>query len=308
VDADEGVRFATAGSVEGLEQDDAAIDTAPATADGEYPSLATNADPAVTYLSWYDSSGQDLLIGGYGDFEDVPFAAPSPVPTERPSQPPTGPEEECTPVEGGTVTVVAEGVAFTDGSCIAAPASEAFTIAFDNRDAGTQHNVEIFTGTEPSGETLFEGDIITGPDQIDYDVPALDAGEFAFNCVVHPTMTGTIRAGEGGGATGATGGGGGGGGGGAATTTVTAANVEFDTATIDLPADQPTTIHFVNDDAGVPHNIGIYEDDTVVAELFQGEQITGPDEIDYAIDPLAAGNYYFQCDVHPDMNGSVVVS
>lgn len=306
VDANDGVRFATAGSVEDLEQDDAVIGTGAATDDGEYPSLATNADPAVTYLSWYDSSEQDLLVGGYGDFEDVPFAAPSPVPTERPSQPPpTTPE--CSPVEGGTVTVVAEGVAFTDGSCIDAPAGEAFTIAFDNRDAGTQHNVEIFTGAEASGETLFEGDIITGPDQIDYDVPALDPGEFAFNCVVHPTMTGTVQAGEGGGGTGATGGGGGGGGGGGATTTVTAANIQFDTATIELPADQPSTIHFVNDDT-VPHNIGIYEDSSVVAELFQGEQITGPDEIDYAIDPLAAGDYYFQCDVHPTMNGSVVVS
>ena len=308
VDADEGVRFATAGSVEELEQADAVIDTGAATEDGEYPSLATISDPAVTYLSWYDSSEQDLLVGGYGDFEDVPFAAPSPVPTERPTQAP--PASECSPVEDGSVTVVAQGIAFTEGSCIEAPAGEAFTIEFDNQDDGVPHNVEVFTGPEPTGDLLVETDTITGVAQTTYDVPALDAGEYAFNCVVHPDMTGSITAGEGGGATGATGGGGGGGGGGdgGATATVTAANVQFDTSTINLPADQPTTIHFVNDDAGVPHNIGIYEDDTVVAELFQGEQITGPDEIDYAIDPLAAGDYYFQCDVHPDMNGTVAVS
>jgi plastocyanin len=306
VDADEGVRFATAGSVEDLEQADALIDTGAATEDGEFPSLATNADPAVTYLSWYDSSEQDLLVGGYGDFEDVPFAAPSPAPTGGTSAPPP-PPDECSPVEGGTVTVVALGVAFTEGDCIEAPAGEAFTIEFDNQDDGVPHNVQVFGGPEPTGEPVVNPPTITGIDQTTYDVPALDAGEYAFNCVVHPTMTGSIQAGEGGG-TGATGGGGGGGGGGDATTTVTAANVEFDTATIELPADEPSTIHFVNDDAGVPHNIGIYEDDTVVAELFQGEQITGPDEIDYAIDPLAAGNYYFQCDVHPDMNGTVDVS
>jgi plastocyanin len=306
VDADEGVRFATAGSVEDLEQADALIDTGAATEDGEFPSLATNADPAVTYLSWYDSSEQDLLVGGYGDFEDVPFAAPSPAPTGGTSAPPP-PPDECSPVEGGTVTVVALGVAFTEGDCIEAPAGEAFTIEFDNQDDGVPHNVQVFGGPEPTGEPVVNPPTITGIDQTTYDVPALDAGEYAFNCVVHPTMTGSIQAGEGGG-TGATGGDGGGGGGGDATTTVTAANVEFDTATIELPADEPSTIHFVNDDAGVPHNIGIYEDDTVVAELFQGEQITGPDEIDYAIDPLAAGDYYFQCDVHPDMNGTVAVS
>ena len=64
-------------------------------------------------------------------------------------------------------------------------AGEPFTIEFDNRDEGTQHNIEIFTGPDPSGDTLFEGELVTGPDQVQYDVPALDAGEFAFNCVVH---------------------------------------------------------------------------------------------------------------------------
>jgi plastocyanin len=318
-DVDEGVRFAMAGSVEDLEQDDAMIDTGAATEAGAFPSVVSNADPAVTYVSWYDTEQQDLLVGGYGDFEDVPFAAPSPVPTGETSQaePPTS--GDCAPVEGGTVTVVAEGIAFTEGECVAAPAGEPFTITFDNRDADTDHNIQIFGGAEPAGDTLFEGEIITGPAQMDYDVPALDPGEYAFNCVVHPTMTGSIRAGEGGGgtgatgvaggATGATGGdGGGGGGGGAGTVTVTAANVQFDTSTIELPADEPSTILFTNEDAGVPHNIAIYEDESASTDLFIGDTITGPDEIEYAIDPLAAGEYYFRCDVHPDMNGTVVVS
>jgi plastocyanin len=119
--------------------------------------------------------------------------------------------------------------------------------------------------------------------------------------------------GGGGGATGATGGtgstnGGGGGGGGGAAVTVTAQNIAFDTDTIELPADTASTITFDNQDSGVPHNIAIYADDTLSETLFQGELITGPDTIDYAIDPLEAGEYYFQCDVHPDMNGTVVVA
>ncbi len=282
------------------------VDTAGSTEGGAYPTVAVNADGSASFLSWYDTEEQDLLIGGYGEFEDVPFAAPSPVPTGRAAETSAPPSEECAPVEGGTVTVVAEGVAFTEGDCIEAPAGEPFTIAFDNRDADTDHNVQIFGGPDPEGEPLVEGEIITGPDQIDYDVPALDPGEFAFNCVVHPTMTGTVQAGE----AGADGGGGdGGAGGGGAATTVTASGIAFDTETLDLTAGEPTPIHFVNEDEGQQHNIAIYpSEDDLANALFEGELITGPDEIDYTIDPLEAGEYYFQCDVHTTMNGSVNVS
>ena len=151
---------------------------------------------------------------------------------------------------------------------------------------------------------------MTGPDQVQYDVPALDAGEVAFNCVVHPTtMVGSVQVSEGGGGQGGGGGGGQGGGGGTTTTTVTAANIAFDTSTIDLPAGEASTIHFVNEDSGVQHNIAIYPSaDDLANPLFRGEVITGPDEIDYAIDPLEAGEYYFHCDIHPTMSGTVSVS
>ena len=304
-DADKGVLFAT-GEPGSLDP----IDTGTATVDGAFPYVAVNQDGSVTYLAWYATEEQDLLVGGYGEFEDVPFAEPSPTPTGPISTggPPTGPE--CTPVQDGTVTVVAQGIAFTEGDCIEAAAGEPFTIEFDNRDEGTQHNIEIFTGPEPSGDKQFEGDLVTGPDQIQYDVPALDAGEFAFNCVVHPTtMIGSVQVSEGGGQSGVGDGQGGGGGGGATTTTVTASNIAFDTSTIDLPAGEASTIHFANDDAGVQHNIAIYPSaDDLANPLFRGEVITGPDEIDYAIDPLEAGEYYFQCDIHPTMSGTVNVS
>jgi plastocyanin len=34
--------------------------------------------------------------------------------------------------------------------------------------------------------------VITGPAQITYEVPALEAGTYTFICSVHPNMTGTV--------------------------------------------------------------------------------------------------------------------
>ena len=316
-DADAGVRFAT-GDPGSLKP----IDAGTSTVDGSSPSITVNEDGSVTYLAWYATTESDLLVGGYGTFEDVPFAEPSPTPT-GPIGTPTGPTAECTPVSDGSVTVVAQGIAFTEGDCIQATSGEAFSIEFDNRDEGIQHNVQIFAGPEPTGDLQFDGEIITGPAQATYDVPALDAGEYAFNCVIHPTtMTGSIEVAEGGGGGqgggaggGGQGGGGGGdgggdqGGGGGANVTVTASGIAFDTSTIDLPANEPSTIHFVNEDTATQHNIAIYPSaDDLANPLFRGELVTGPDEIDYAVDPLEAGEYYFHCDVHPTMNGTVSVS
>jgi plastocyanin len=312
-DADAGVRFAT-GDPASLK----AVDTGTSTVDGSSPSITVNEDGSVTYLAWYATEEADLLVGGYGAFEDVPFAEPSPTPT-GPIGTPTGPTAECTPVQDGVVTVVAQGIAFTEGDCIQAVAGEPFSIEFDNQDEATQHNIEIFAGEEPTGDSVFSGDLVTGPDQASYDVPALDAGTHAFNCVVHPTtMIGSVEVaegsggggGQGGGAGGGQGGGAGaGGGGGSANATVTASGIAFDTSTIDLPANQPSTIHFVNEDNATQHNIAIYPSaDDLANPLFRGELVTGPGEIDYAVDPLEAGEYYFHCDVHPTMNGTVNVS
>jgi plastocyanin len=54
------------------------------------------------------------------------------------------------------------------------------------------HNVEV---KDAGGATVFKGDIVTGPATADYVVPSLDAGEYPFNCTVHPNMTGTLTAG-----------------------------------------------------------------------------------------------------------------
>lgn len=205
--------------------------------------------------------------------------------------------------EGAVVTLAAANIAFEPGS-LTAPAGVPFTLQFHNQDAGVQHNVEIFSDPGFTGEPAFVGEIITGVRQVQYQVPALEAGPFAFRCVVHPDMTGELEAveGEGGG-----GEGGGEGEGGAGGVAVVAQGTAFDTSTIDLPPSAPTTITFDNRDAGVQHNIAIYTDDSLSDELFNGEIVTGPTTIDYAVPAIDPGSYYFLCIVHPTMNGSVEV-
>ncbi len=89
------------------------------------------------------------------------------------------------------------------------------------------------------------------------------------------------------------------------TAAVTAEGLAFDLETIVLEAKKPASIEFENLDSA-PHNIAIYEEEGADEAIFQGEQITGPDAITYEFDAPKAGEYYFQCDVHPDMNGDVV--
>jgi plastocyanin len=206
---------------------------------------------------------------------------------------------------GGEVQVVAlaapEGAAASgfEPTTLSVAANEPIELDFSNQDPGIQHNVVIFSedpADNPDAQELFSGDLVTGPSETPYPVPPLTPGSFFFHCAVHPgTMFGTIESVEGGG----------GGGGGL---TVTAKALAFDTEEIDLPAGQPTTITFDNQDAGVPHNIAIYNDESLSETLFQGEQFPGIASQEYPIPPLEPGTYYFHCDVHTTMSGSVVVA
>jgi plastocyanin len=99
------------------------------------------------------------------------------------------------PAGSGSTNVVqisASGIKYEQSELTVA-ASTPFQIQFDNKDAGTPHNVAIHQGG-PTGPELFKGEIFNGVGQRTYDVPALDPGAYSFVCSVHPTMTGTLTA------------------------------------------------------------------------------------------------------------------
>jgi plastocyanin len=97
-----------------------------------------------------------------------------------------------------------------------------------------------------------------------------------------------------------------GGGGPSGAVAIAAQGIAFDTSELSLPAGGEAVIEFDNRDPGLPHNVAVYTEAGGEA-LFQGEIITGPAATTYRFPAPPPGQYYFQCDVHPQMNGTVAV-
>lgn len=88
--------------------------------------------------------------------------------------------------------------------------------------------------------------------------------------------------------------------------TISARDIAFDTKELEVAAGQPFKIEFANNDDGVDHNVGIWNDGE---ELFRGEIFEGSETMTYVVDALPAGEYRFVCDVHPipAMTGTLTV-
>jgi hypothetical protein len=171
---------------------------------GSRPQIGAGAE-GVAYLGWHDTEDLSLNVSVRTD-EEVPLAGP-PGGAATPQPGPTdggddGGPPPCEP-EGTELQIVAPvGAAGTgfDTDCLAAPASEAFTIDFDNQDAGVPHNVTIYASqqdgssfSDPLGGAGGPSETITGPDTTTYDVDPLDPIVGFFQCDLHPTtMTGTF--------------------------------------------------------------------------------------------------------------------
>jgi plastocyanin len=88
--------------------------------------------------------------------------------------------------------------------------------------------------------------------------------------------------------------------------TITSRDMAFDQTTLTAAAGTPFSLELVNEDAA-PHNIAIYVDSSATEGLFVGELITST-TIVYRVPALEAGTYFFRCDLHPEMAGTLVVT
>ena len=87
---------------------------------------------------------------------------------------------------------------------------------------------------------------------------------------------------------------------------VEAESFAFDESTYTVPAGANVDLKFKNRDEGVPHTFTIYQSEDAQEQIFDTGQVTGDAEEEFQFQAPDAGTYYFQCDVHPNMNGDFV--
>jgi plastocyanin len=95
-------------------------------------------------------------------------------------------------------------------------------------------------------------------------------------------------------------------------TTVIAKNIQWDLKQLLFQANAKITVTLDNQDSalGVPHNFGLYTNAARTAdkEIYKPPKDAAPGQkVDYVVPALKAGTYYFQCDIHPSMNGTATV-
>jgi plastocyanin len=89
--------------------------------------------------------------------------------------------------------------------------------------------------------------------------------------------------------------------------TITAQGIAFVEKEFEAPADTEFTIAFINNDAGIQHNVALHEGSPTGPEVWRGEIFPGVETRVYTVDPLPAGTYGFICSVHPQMTGTATL-
>jgi len=219
-------------------------------------------------------------------------------------------------VVGVPEAIAAKGTAFNTKE-LRFPANTKVSLRFTNDDVSVQHNVAIFTD-EGQATLLFRGGVITGPASIPYAVPPLKPGHYYFHCDVHPQqMNGTLDVGGPGGGTSPPPSGGPtpgtsspppptAGGTPVTTLTVVAKTISFDVNQIVLKANSPITLTLDNQDPGIPHNLAILTSETG-DKIFGEAPFNGPAKETWTFTSPAPGTYFFHCEVHANMKGTVIV-
>jgi plastocyanin len=86
---------------------------------------------------------------------------------------------------------------------------------------------------------------------------------------------------------------------------VVAKDIKFQTTDVKAAAGKAFAMRFENQDSA-PHNVSIYTDSSASQRVFEGEIFSQGSRV-YQVPALAAGAYFFRCDVHPDMTGTLTV-
>jgi plastocyanin len=103
--------------------------------------------------------------------------------------------EEKSPVPA-PLKVEAKGVKFLQTD-LSAPANTTVTLVFKNDDAGTYHNVAVYTGSDAAATPVFNGAGVKGAKTAKYTFQTPAPGTYTFRCDFHANMVGTLTVGGG---------------------------------------------------------------------------------------------------------------
>jgi plastocyanin len=86
-----------------------------------------------------------------------------------------------------------------------------------------------------------------------------------------------------------------------------ASGLAWDADVLAAPAGKPFAVKVTNEDTTV-HNFSIYADGTLKEQLLDGQDVPAGATVEEKVDqPIDKGEYYFQCDYHPTMSGTLEV-
>ena len=86
---------------------------------------------------------------------------------------------------------------------------------------------------------------------------------------------------------------------------VVAQNNAFAPATVNVESGKAFSLTFENKDAA-PHNVAIYKDSSASEKVSIGE-IVSSSSATQQVPALEKGQYFFRCDVHHEMTGTIIV-
>jgi plastocyanin len=84
---------------------------------------------------------------------------------------------------------------------------------------------------------------------------------------------------------------------------ITAQNNAFSPTTLDVTANKAFSLTLDNKDSA-PHNVAIYTDSSASTKVSAGEVVSSTTTTQQ-VPALAPGSYFFRCDVHHEMTGTI---